>query len=87
MNTREPMAGVFRFGIFELDPHTGELRRNGVKVKAASQPLQILRVLLEHPGELVTREQLRDRLWTAGTFVNFDLSLNSAVRKLRGGPR
>ena len=83
MNTREPIAGVFRFGVFELDPHTGELRRNGVKLKVASQPLQILQVLLEHPGELVTREQLRDRLWASGTFVNFDLGLNSAVRKLR----
>jgi DNA-binding winged helix-turn-helix (wHTH) protein/tetratricopeptide (TPR) repeat protein len=83
MNTREPIAGVFRFGIFELDTRTGELRRNGLKLKVATQPLQILQVLVEHPGELVTREQLRDRLWASGTFVNFDLGLNSAVRKLR----
>jgi DNA-binding winged helix-turn-helix (wHTH) protein len=71
------------FGAFELDLHSGELRRNGVKVRLADQPRQILQLLLERPGELVTREQFRERLWTEGTFVDFETGLNSAVRKLR----
>ena len=72
-----------RFGVFELELQTGELRRKGVKVRLADQPRQILQLLLERPGELVTREQLRERLWTEGTFVDFETGLNTAVRKLR----
>ena len=72
-----------RFGVFELDLQSGELRRKGVKVRLADQPRQILQLLLERPGELVTREQLRERLWTEGTFVDFETGLNTAVRKLR----
>ena len=74
---------VARFGVFELDARSSELRRNGMKVRLADQPIQILQLLLEHPGDLVTREQLRERLWSSGMYVDFDLGLNSAVRKLR----
>jgi TolB-like protein/DNA-binding winged helix-turn-helix (wHTH) protein len=69
--------------LFELDVRTRELHKRGVKVSLPDQPFQVLRLLLEHPGEVVTRDELRQRLWPADTFVNFDLSLNSAVRKLR----
>ncbi len=78
-----PPPTPLRFGAFELDLHSRELRRNGVKVRLADQPRQILQLLLERPGELVTREQLRERLWLDGTFVDFETGLNSAVRKLR----
>ncbi len=76
-------ARVFRFSSFELDLRAGELRKHGLRIKLQDQPLQILALLLEKPGEVVTREQLRDRLWPADTFVDFDHSLNSAVKKLR----
>jgi TolB-like protein/DNA-binding winged helix-turn-helix (wHTH) protein len=73
----------FRFGGFELDPRSGELVRNGEKVRLHEQPLQLLLALLERPGELVTREELTARLWSAGTFVDFERGLNKAVNKLR----
>jgi DNA-binding winged helix-turn-helix (wHTH) protein len=72
-----------RFGPFELDPATGELRKNGLRVRLQDQPLRILQALLDTPGELVTREELRDRLWPSDTFVDFERSLNAAVAKLR----
>ena len=72
-----------RFGPFELDLATGELRRNGVRVRLQDQPLRILQALLETPGEMLTREQLRERLWPSDTFVDFERSLNAAVAKLR----
>ena len=72
-----------RFGAFELDAPLGELRKDGVKVKLQEQPFQILQVLLECPGELVTREALRNRIWPADTFVDFNKSLYSAIKKLR----
>lgn len=75
--------GVFRFGSYDGDFRVGELRKSGVRIKIQDQPLQVLDILLKHPGELVTREQLRQRLWPADTFVDFDHSLNSAVKKLR----
>jgi Tol biopolymer transport system component/DNA-binding winged helix-turn-helix (wHTH) protein len=71
------------FSNFELDLRAGELRKHGSKIKLQEQPFQILTLLLEKPGEVVTREQLRERLWPADTFVDFDQSLNSAVKKLR----
>src|SRR3974390_1251723 len=74
---------VVRFGLFELDLQAGELRKGGVRIKLQDQPFQILAMLLERPGELVTREDLQKRLWPSDTFVDFDLSLNSAVKKLR----
>jgi TolB-like protein/DNA-binding winged helix-turn-helix (wHTH) protein/tetratricopeptide (TPR) repeat protein len=75
----------FRFGTFELDARTGELRRRGLKVRLRGRPIEILLVLLERPGELVTRDELRGRLWSADTFVDFDHGLNSAMNKLREG--
>jgi Tol biopolymer transport system component/DNA-binding winged helix-turn-helix (wHTH) protein len=72
-----------RFGVFELDLRAGELRRQGAKVKLQEQPFQVLAQLLEKPGEVVTREELRSRLWPADTFVDFDHSLNAAIRRLR----
>jgi DNA-binding winged helix-turn-helix (wHTH) protein len=72
-----------RFGVFEVDTHSGELRKNGVKVNLQEQPFQILQALLEHPGELVTRDHLRKRIWPKDTFVAFDHGLYSAMTKLR----
>jgi DNA-binding winged helix-turn-helix (wHTH) protein len=81
----EPMrpGNVIRFGPFELDLKARELRKAGMRIKLGDQPFQILAMLLEHPGELVTREELQQRLWRQDTFVDFDLSLNAAVKKLR----
>jgi len=72
-----------RFGPFELDTQCGQLRKNGIGLKLQGQPIQVLEILLEKPGQLVTREEIRQRLWTSDTFVDFDHSLNTAVRKLR----
>src|ERR1700731_319497 len=83
MNQAGSAARSFRFSAFEADLRAGELRKNGVKVKLQDQPFQILAILLENPGELVSREDLRQRLWASDTFVDFDHSLNSAVKKLR----
>ena len=74
---------TIRFGLFELDLQGRELRKSGIRIKLQEQPFQILVALLERPGELVTREDLQKRLWPDDTFVDFDLSLNSAVKKLR----
>src|SRR5271169_6634163 len=74
---------VFRFEPFELDEATGELRKFGIRIKLHSQPFQMLVMLLERPGELVTREELRQRLWGDDTIVDFDHGLNTAVNKLR----
>jgi Tol biopolymer transport system component/DNA-binding winged helix-turn-helix (wHTH) protein len=74
---------AWRFGVFELDAPSGELRRNGTLVKLREQPARILLLLLENAGQMVTREQLRQHLWPSDTFVDFDHSLNSAVMKLR----
>jgi DNA-binding winged helix-turn-helix (wHTH) protein/Tol biopolymer transport system component len=74
---------VLQFGVFEVDPQAGELRKSGLKIKLQDQPFQILLLLLEHPGHVITREELRQRLWSADTFVEFDHSLNSAIKKLR----
>jgi TolB-like protein/DNA-binding winged helix-turn-helix (wHTH) protein/Tfp pilus assembly protein PilF len=74
---------VVRFGVFDVDMQARELRKTGLRVKLQQQPFQDLVVLLERPGEVVTREELRQRLWPADTFVDFDLSLNSALKKLR----
>jgi len=72
-----------QFGLFEVDLQARELRKSGVKIKLNEQPFQVLTVLLERPGEVITREELQTRLWPADTFVDFDLSLNGAVKKLR----
>lgn len=75
--------GFCRFGQFEADFRNGELRRNGVRIKLQDQPLQILNLLLEKPGQIVTREELKARLWPVDTFVDFDHSLNTAIKRLR----
>jgi eukaryotic-like serine/threonine-protein kinase len=72
-----------RFGVFELDLRSAELRKRGIRIKLQEQPFQILSLLLEYPGEVVTREELRQKLWPAHTFVDFDRSLNKAMTKLR----
>jgi cholera toxin transcriptional activator len=74
---------VVRFGVFEADLLAGELRKNGGRIRLQEQPFQLLAFLLEQPGEVVTREELRQKLWSADTFVDFDHSLNTAVNKLR----
>jgi TolB-like protein/DNA-binding winged helix-turn-helix (wHTH) protein/tetratricopeptide (TPR) repeat protein len=74
---------LIRFGVFELDPKSGELRKQGVKVRLQEQPFQILQILLEQPGKVVTREQLRQRIWPADTFVDFNQGLYNATKKLR----
>ncbi len=80
----EPISPrAVRFGVFEADLRTGELRKNGMKVRLQEQPFQVLAALLERPGEMVAREELRQRLWPADTFVDFDHSLNTAINKLR----
>jgi TolB-like protein/DNA-binding winged helix-turn-helix (wHTH) protein/Flp pilus assembly protein TadD len=77
------VGGWLRFGVFELDLRAGELRRNGLRVRLQEQPFQVLAMLIEHPGEVVTREELKKRLWPADTFVDFDHGLNKAINKLR----
>src|SRR5512133_1780520 len=72
-----------RFGVFELDLQSRELRKHGIRLKLQDQPLQVLQALLERPGEVVTREELQHRIWPDGTFVDFDQSLNRAVNKVR----
>jgi TolB-like protein/DNA-binding winged helix-turn-helix (wHTH) protein/Tfp pilus assembly protein PilF len=75
--------GWLRFGVFELDARAGELRKHGLRVRLQEQPFRVLAMLLEHPGEVVTREELQKRLWPADTFVDFDHGLNKAINKLR----
>jgi TolB-like protein/Tfp pilus assembly protein PilF len=83
MKPSAQMPRVVRFGSFEADFRSGELRKSGIKLKIPGQPLQVLEVLLEHPGEMVSREELRLRLWRDDTTVDFENSLNTAVNKLR----
>ena len=78
-----PNPSGYRFGVFELDLRTRELRRRGILVRLRGRPIEFLAALLERPSELITREELRARLWPADTFVDFDHGLNSAVNKLR----
>lgn len=74
---------IVRFGVFELDLNAGELRKNGAKLRLQGQPFQVLALLLDRPGEVVTRDELRQQLWPADTFVDFDHSLNTAINKVR----
>jgi Tol biopolymer transport system component/DNA-binding winged helix-turn-helix (wHTH) protein len=76
-------AQIVRFGIFEADLQTGELHKNGVRVPLQGQPFQVCAILLSHPGELVTREELRHQVWLEDTFVDFDQALNTAIAKIR----
>jgi len=79
----EAARQTYRFGDFEFDPTSGELRKDGLKVRLQEQPFQILTLLLKRPGEVVTREEVRQALWPGDTFVDFDVGLNSAVKRLR----
>jgi TolB-like protein/DNA-binding winged helix-turn-helix (wHTH) protein len=83
MSVPSQVSPVYRFGIFEVDPRSGELRRNGVRLKVQEQPYQVLLKLLEHAGAVVTREELRSTLWPADTFVDFETGLNTAIKRLR----
>lgn len=83
MQVAESFPRTRGFGVFEADLRSAELRKHGIRIKLQEQPFQILSLLLEHPGEVVTREELRQKLWTAHTFVDFDRSLNKAMTKLR----
>ena len=78
-----PAEDVVRFGLFELDLKAGQLSRNGTKLRLPQQPLQVLAVLLERPGEILTRDELRQRLWSSDVFVDFDHGLNKSIQKLR----
>jgi cholera toxin transcriptional activator len=85
MSTPRPIVArrLLRFGLFEADLAAGELRKNGNRIRLQEQPFQVLAALLESPGEIVTREQLRQRIWPSDTFVDFDHSLNTAINKVR----
>ncbi len=83
MSVPAPTPCVLRFDIFELDVRACELRKRGVKLRLQGQPLQVLAVLLKHPGDLVTRQELRAEMWTTDTFVDFDHSLHNAIARLR----
>jgi len=74
---------LVRFGLFEADLETGELRKQGMKIRLQDQPFEILAILLRSPGQIVTREELRQTLWGTDTFVDFDRSLNKAINRLR----
>src|ERR1700727_2826934 len=75
--------GQLRFGVFEVDLRAGELHKHGLGVRLQDQPFQVLAMLLEPPGAVVTREELQKRLWPADTFVDFDHGLNKAINKIR----
>src|SRR5216110_3102933 len=77
-------TSVVRFGTYEIALHSGELRKAGVRIRVQQQPLRVLEILLEHPGDVVTREELRKRMWPNETFGDFDQAVNVAIAKLRG---
>src|ERR1700686_1534466 len=83
MGSLSTLARILQFGVFEVDLKTCELRKHGLRLKLAEQPFQVLVVLLEKPGEIVTRDEMRNRLWPGDTFVDFDHGLNNAVIRLR----
>ena len=83
MSLKTQTAAVLSFGNFEVDLRAGELRKQGKRIKLQGQPLLVLKVLLERPGEIVTRDEVRSQIWSADTFVDFDNSLNTAINKLR----
>jgi cholera toxin transcriptional activator len=83
MHPSRSEARLLRFGVFEVDVATGELRKNGARMRLQEQPFQVLAALLENAGQVVTRDQLRQKIWPADTFVDFDHSLNTAVNKIR----
>jgi len=78
-----PSNAVVRFGTFELHEQAGELLKDGIRIRLQEQPLQILQILLEHPGKVITREELKKRIWPSDTFVDFDHGINNAIKRLR----
>lgn len=83
MDLPSPETSVVRFGPFDLDSKSGELRKNGEVIKLQPQPLKVLALLVRHSGEVVTREEIREHVWSGGTFVDFSQSLNSCMRQIR----
>ena len=83
MNNLPPSQAIIRFGVFELDPASRELHKQGLKARLQEQPFQVLQILLEHPGEVVTRQELQRRIWPSDTYVDFDRGLYNAIKKLR----
>src|SRR5262249_4220283 len=83
MDVAHRAQSAIRFDIFEVDLGGRELRKRGVRVKLQDQPFQVLQILLRHPGDVVTREELREKIWPADTVVDFDQGLNNAVKRLR----
>ena len=83
MGTSQSSRGTVRFGVFEVDVQSAELHKQGAKVKLQEQPFQILQTLLEHPGEVVTRDELQKRIWPTDTFVDFEQGLYNAIKRLR----
>src|SRR5205085_4566042 len=83
MENGDRSTQIVRFGVFEADLKSGELHKNGARVALQGQPFQVCAILLEHPGELITREELRQRVWPEDTFVDFDQALSAAVAKVR----
>src|SRR6202161_4788289 len=83
MQEAHQLPGLIRFGIFEVDLRAGVLRKNGLRVRLQEQPFQVLAMLMEHPGEVVGRQELQKKLWPTDTFVDFDHGLNKAINKLR----
>ena len=82
--SRQPASSRIRFGVFEVDLEARELRKRGIKIKLQDQPFQLLAVLLQRRGEMITREELQASLWNSDTFVDFDRAVNKAVNRIRG---
>src|SRR5689334_2835812 len=83
LDSVQSSSAVYRFGTFQVDLRTRELWKKGFRLKLQDKPFRVLSILLRHPGEIVSREQLRQELWPADTFVQFDDNLNAAIKKLR----
>src|SRR6478609_6562734 len=83
MEAGHQVGGRLCFGVFEVDLRAGELRKRGLRVRLQEQPFQVLAMLLEHAGQVVSREELQKKLWPAETFVDFDHGLNKAINKIR----
>ncbi|HXC07855.1 MAG TPA: winged helix-turn-helix domain-containing protein [Steroidobacteraceae bacterium] len=83
MPTTSPLSGIYQFGVFQLDLNAGELHKAGVKVKLQDQPFRVLAVLVEHAGQVVTRDELRQKVWPSNVYVDFDQGLNNAIKKVR----
>lgn len=83
MSEFAPSRGVVRFSAFEVDLRNGEVRKHGFKIRLQDQPFRVLQILLDHPGEIVTREELQRQIWPSDTFVDFEKGLNNAIKRLR----